>query len=85
MYKLLTMASSGQLSVMFDGLPPGHPAKAPFAIFQQASDSVRGGIIIGLASRIQVFQNRMICEITKHRDLDLTLPGRQQCAYVSVK
>jgi len=99
-YKLLTMASGTELYTMFDKLPPSHPAKAPFAIFQQASDNVRGGIIIGLASRIQVFQNSMICDITKgyyNADgskkvdengydigIDLVLPGKEKCAYFCI-
>ena len=66
---------------MFDMLPPSHPAKAPFAIFRQASDTVRSGVIIGLGSRLQVFQNRAICNMTAFDEIDLELPGQQPCAY----
>jgi len=80
-YKLLTLKSERELNALFDLLPLTHPAKAPFAIFRQAAENVRGGIIIGLGSRLQVFQNRLICEITAHNEIDLTLPGKQKCAY----
>jgi len=80
-YKLLTLKSERELNALFDLLPLTHPAKAPFAIFRQSAENVRGGIIIGLGSRLQVFQNRLICEITAHNEIDLTLPGKEKCAY----
>lgn len=80
-YKLLTHCTEKELNSMFDMLPPSHPAKAPFAIFRQASDTVRSGVIIGLGSRLQVFQNRAICNMTAFNEIDLKLPGQQPCAY----
>ena len=55
-YKLLTLSSDKELNSLFDMLPPSHPAKAPYSIYRQASDTVRTGVIIGLGSRLQVFQ-----------------------------
>lgn len=80
-YKLLTLKSEKELNALFDILPITHPAKAPYTIFRQAADSIRGGVIIGLGSRLQIFQNKMICEITRHDEIDLELPGKQKCAY----
>lgn len=80
-YKLLTHCTEKELNSMFDMLPPSHPAKAPFAIFRQASDTVRSGVIIGLGSRLQVFQNRAICNMTAFDEIDLELPGQKPCAY----
>ena len=83
-YKLLTLSSETEMNSLFDALPIGHPAKSPYSIFKQAADTVRGGIIIGLGSRLQVFQNRLICDITSYNEIDLTLPGREKCAYFCV-
>lgn len=80
-YKLLTHCTEKELNGMFDLLPPNHPAKAPYAIFRQASDTVRSGVIIGLGSRLQVFQNRAICNMTAFDEIDLELPGQKPCAY----
>ena len=80
-YKLLTHCTEKELNSMFDMLPPSHPAKAPFAIFRQASDTVRSGVIIGLGSRLQVFQNRAICNMTAYDEINLELPGQKPCAY----
>ena len=83
-YKLLTVSSEAGLNKLFSILPISHPAKAPYNIFKQAAESVRGGIIIGLGSRLQVFQNSLICEMTGSDDIDLELPGRQKCAYFCI-
>jgi len=80
-YKLLTLKSEKELNALFEVLPVSHPAKAPYYIFKQAADSVRGGIIIGLGSRLQVFQNKQICQITQFDEIDLELPGKEKCAY----
>ena len=83
-YKLLTMSSEKELNAIFDVLPVEHPAKAPYSIFKQSGENVRGGVIIGLGSRLQVFQNREIQEITSHDEIDLELPGKQACAYYCI-
>lgn len=83
-YKLLTLNAEKELNSLFDMLPTTHPAKAPYALFKQASETVRSGVIIGLGSRLQVFQNKMICQITSHDEIDLELPGKQPCAYFCI-
>lgn len=83
-YKLLTMSSEKELNALFDVLPVSHPAKAPYSIFKQSSENVRGGVIIGLGSRLQVFQNKDICNITGHDEIDLELPGKEKCAYFCI-
>lgn len=83
-YKLLTMSSEKELNAIFDVLPVEHPAKAPYSIFKQSSENVRGGVIIGLGSRLQVFQNKDIQQITSHDEIDLELPGKQPCAYFCI-
>ncbi|MGN0172318.1 MAG: VirD4-like conjugal transfer protein, CD1115 family [Acutalibacteraceae bacterium] len=83
-YKLLTHSGEKELNSLFDMLPPSHPAKAPYAIFKQASDTVRSGVIIGLGSRLQVFQNKAICNMTAHDEIDLELPGQKPCAYFCI-
>lgn len=83
-YKLLTLSSEDQLDSLFNVLGPEHPAKAPYSIFKQSSDTVRSGVIIGLGSRLQVFQNKLIRLITSHDEIDLELPGKEKCAYFCI-
>lgn len=83
-YQLLTQCGESALNSLFDVLPNGHPAKAPYQLFRQASDSVRGGVIIGLGSRLQVFQSEIIRKITASDEIDMELPGQTPCAYFLV-
>ena len=84
MYRLLTLNGESDLDNLFDVLPPTHPAKAPYSLFKQASDTVRSGVIIGLGSRLQVFQSELIKKITTRDEIDLELPGQERCAYFLV-
>lgn len=83
-YRLLTECTDNELRQIFDVLPIQHPAKGPFNLFQQASDTVRSGVIIGLGTRLQVFQSRLIRQITSAKEIDLELPGQKPCAYFLV-
>lgn len=83
-YHLLTMCSEQELNAMFDVLPVQHTAKAPYNIFKQASETVRTGVIIGLGSRLQVFQNKAIRQITSYDEISLTRPGYEKCAYFCI-
>ena len=83
-YQLLAMSDEKDLNKLFEALPIGNPAKAPYSIFKQSSESVRSGVIIGLGSRLQVFQNRDIRNITSYDEIDLELPGKQPCAYYCI-
>lgn len=78
------MSSEKKLNNLFDLLPITHPAKAPYNIFKQASDTVRSGVIIGLGTRLQVFQNKLIRQITTYNEIDLTRPGYEKCAYFCI-
>lgn len=83
-YQLLLFKSAQELDALFDVLPLSHPARAPYQIYQQAADSVRSSILIGLGSRLQVFQSELIRRITSYDEIDLTLPGVERCAYFCV-
>ena len=83
-YQLITLNSETALNSLFEVLPINHPAKAPYSLFKQASDSVRSGVIIGLGSRLQVFQSELIKKITARDEIDLELLGQKPCAYFLV-
>ena len=78
---MLTQHNEKQLSALFDRLPVSHPAKAPYSLFAQASDTVRAGIVLGLGTRLQVLQSEAVRQITRTSDIDLAEPGRTKCAY----
>lgn len=44
-YQLLTRHTERQLTALFEKLPMDYPARAPFNLFAQSSDTVKSGII----------------------------------------
>lgn len=80
-YEMLTNNDEKKLNAMFDRLPIGHPARAPYSIYKQAGDSVRGNVIIGLGARLQVFQSEIIRRITTYNEIDLEGPAKRKSAY----
>ena len=80
-YRLLTQSTERDLAAKFGGLSPNHPARAPYNLFAQSSDTVRAGIVLGLGTRLQVLQDQAVQRITSQSDIDLTAPGKRKCAY----
>lgn len=83
-YSLLASSSPKYVDKIFDSLPPNHPAKMPYNIYAQANETVRTGTIIGLGTRLQVFQNNLVQRLTETSDIDITLPGKEKCAYFAI-
>lgn len=82
-YKLLLNKSVEMLDSIFERLPDNHPAKGPYRLFSKA-EKVKGNAVLGLGTRLQILQNKMVQQITSHTDIDLTLPGREKCAYFCI-
>ena len=84
MYELLIQQDEADLDAMFSVLPASHPAKAPYSIFKQSSPTIRASVIVGLGSRLQVLQNKIIRQITSRDDIDLTRPAKEKSAYFCI-
>ena len=82
-YKLLINQSLESIDGIFDNLPTTHPAKGPYRLFSKA-DKVKGNAVLGLGTRLQIMQNEKVQKITSYREIDLTLPGREKCAYFCI-
>ena len=37
-----------------------------------------------LGTRLQILQNKLVQQITSHTDIDLSLPGKEKCAYFCI-
>ena len=82
-YKLLINQSLEALDGIFDNLPTSHPAKGPYRLFSKA-DKVKGNAVLGLGTRLQIMQNERVQKITSYREFDLTLLGKERCAYFCI-
>ncbi len=82
-YKLLLYNSLEKLDAIFENLPVTHPARGPYQLFAKA-EKVKGNAVLGLGTRLQIMQNELIQKLTSTKDIDLTLPGKQKCAYFCI-
>lgn len=82
-YKLLIEHSIEALDAIFDNLPAAHPAKGPYRLFAKA-EKVKGNAVLGLGTRLQIMQNEKVQMITSFKEIDLTLPGKEKCAYFCI-
>lgn len=82
-YKLLINKSVDMLDAIFDRLPTHHPARGPYQLFAKA-EKVKGNAVLGLGTRLQIMQNKLVQQITSHDQIDLSLPGREKCAYFCI-
>ncbi len=82
-YNLLLNKSIEALDAIFDKLPDSHPAKGPYRLFSKA-EKVKGNAVLGLGTRLQILQNKTVQKITSYKEIDLTLPGKQKCAYFCI-
>lgn len=82
-YKLLLNKSVEALDSIFERLPTNHPAKGPYQLFSKA-EKVKGNAVLGLGTRLQILQNKLVQQITSHTDIDLALPAREKCAYFCI-
>lgn len=83
-YDMLSNEGQKSFDAKMQSLPFDHPARAPYGIFKQAASNLWGNIFIGLGSRLNVFQNKLVKKITSYHEIDLELPGRQPCAYFCI-
>lgn len=81
---MLALNDAATIDGIFKKLPKDHPAKMPYNVYCQASDNVRTGVVIGLATKLQVFQNKLVQDLTSQSDIDLTLPKKEKCAYFCI-
>ena len=82
-YKLLINQSLEALDGIFDRLPTSHPAKGPYRLFSKA-EKVKGNAVLGLGTRLQIMQTEKVQKITSYSEIDLTLPGKEKCAYFCI-
>lgn len=80
-YDLISSSQGASLADRFLGVSETRPSRRAFNIYQKGSDTVKSGIISGLGTRLQIFQNEAVKNITKDSDIDLALPAQQKCIY----
>lgn len=67
-----------QLNALFDALKPDDPARRYYRTFHRAEEKVRSGIVIGFATRLQLWNDDAVIRLTAASDFDLRDLGRQK-------
>ena len=83
-YKILTSRSMVEMDQLFDTLPYNKDtevAHMAYQAYKNASDTVRGNVLIDLGSRLQVFQAPVVRDITSHNEINLQELGERKSAY----
>ncbi len=62
-------------------LPDSHPAMPYLKTFTNSDKTVKGNTYAGLQIRLSALADPLVQNIVGKEDIDLTLPGRQKCAY----
>lgn len=83
-YDLLASGSFKNVDTLFAQLPFDHPAKGPYNTYAIATDNTKGGVVFGLSTRLSVFQQPAVRDITASSKIDLALPGKERCAYFAI-
>lgn len=53
----------------------------PYQAFKQSSPNLTGNLVANLAIGLQLLQNPLVADILSTDDIDILLPGKQQCVY----
>ena len=80
-YKNIANGDIGEIDNIFKRISAESPARMSYNIFASGSDTIKASVITGLGTRLQMFQNEDLQKLTSETDIDLTLPGKQQCIY----
>lgn len=80
-YKHIANGDIAEIDDIFKKLPHDNPARMSYNIFASGSDTIKASVITGLGTRLQMFQNEDLQKLTNVTDIDLTLPGKEQCIY----
>lgn len=84
-YEMLTKFDRIEdLTALFNGPSVSPAALQPYNLFLKAAENVRGNVMIGLGSRLQVFQNKSICQMASRDEIDLEAPAKRKCAYFCI-
>lgn len=84
LYSLVASKDAKQTERVFKTLRDNHPALQPFNLYCQANETVKTGAVGGLGTRLQVFQSKLIQDLTAESDFKLAMPGVKKCAYFCI-
>ena len=80
-YKFLRENPCAKISTKVAALPEGSLAARQWEIFQTTPENSQGGIMTGVATRLQILNDDTIARIVDTDEIDILAPGREKCIY----
>lgn len=71
LYDLILNSNVKTLDILFNTIPDNTAMKRAYKVYAQGDEKIRAGIIIGLGSRLQIFQHEEIRRMTEANDIDI--------------
>lgn len=78
-YNMLLQESAASLDAKFFALPVTHPARQSYNLFCQSPQN-KGNAILGLGSRLKIFQDEAIKRMTGYQQIDLERMAQKKTA-----
>lgn len=72
------------IAKLFENLPDDKAAKMAYNLYSQVNEKVKSGVVMGLGTRLQLFQNKLVRRITSYSEIDLLAPKLQKTAYFCI-
>ena len=83
-YDLLASKDPAMIAKLFENLPDDKAAKMAYNLYSQVNEKVKSGVVMGLGTRLQLFQNKLVRRITSYSEIDLLAPKLQKTAYFCI-
>ena len=83
-YDIISQKTPAEIDALFRNLDPDDVARRAYSIFGVCTDQVKGQITNGLGIMLDVFQDEKIRNITSSKEISLTKPATEKCAYFCI-
>jgi len=83
-YDLLASKDPAMIVKLFENLEDSKAAKMAYNLYSQVNEKVKTGVVMGLGTRLQLFQNKLVRCMTQHSEIDLLSPKLKKTAYFCI-
>lgn len=83
-YDIISSKTTQEIDILFRSLPETNVARRAYNIFGVCTEQVKGQILNGLGIMLDIFQDDTIRNITTEREINLSKPVTEKCAYFCI-
>lgn len=83
-YDIISSKTTQEIDILFRSLPETDVARRAYNIFGVCTEQVKGQILNGLGIMLDIFQDDTIRNITTDKEISLSKPVTEKCAYFCI-